>query len=129
MITAQKILKMIENVSLNDTAKMDEIDDLVHEYMTGVFPNRDYNRVKKYTRSRDALKAIRPDVWVLTTSYITGYDHSKINGYHATMRKNGDSLQALHYSDSLYAHETEELAELHAIIQAIDYERTKNEGR
>ncbi len=94
---------------------------------------RDQNLCIRFTRSRDALKAIRPEGWFLESKWLTG-NKGKPFG-----QKNGDIWKAL---ASGYSYEgsygeigsitrsvrssalpTEELAELHAIIQAIAYER------
>jgi hypothetical protein len=76
-----------------------------------------------YTRSRDALKSIRPEGWNFSVCELLSDD------------ENGEELFGGLYSatlnfrlkDDLYFHsadcKTEELAELHAIIQAIEYER------
>jgi len=71
----------------------------------------------KYTRSRDALKDIRPEGW--TPTKLMGNVINKLWSfglYH--WPSNTSTVQT-----SL---PTEELAELHAIIQAIDYERSQN---
>ncbi len=79
----------------------------------------------KYTRSRDALKSIRPKGW-----YIGGiFDETSIGqfdtGYNFVLRNGlAEEVECQHFRS--YRHATEELAELHAIIQAIEYER-KNE--
>lgn len=104
----ETILKMIEEVDPNDTAKLDEIDRLVDEY--------EWNGVSQllyppqYTRSRDALKEIRPNGWVFT---ITSGNEPLV-----WCLKNGVQIKAV-----VNEFTTEELAELHAIIQSIAYER------
>lgn len=129
MTDAYKILKMIENASPYDTATLDEIDARVWCYLNNVYlvrfdfhgTNREINfgdsktgtfkgeakDVPLYTRSRDALKRIRPDgVVIQVTYYPQGFQ--------------GDAVGSKGKSPRL---PTEELAELHAIIQAIVYER------
>jgi len=71
----------------------------------------------KYTRSRDALKAIRPEGWFLT---MEGWPQDKppLWRYKISLRYMTNFI-----SPPL---QTEELAELHAIIQAIGYDRSKN---
>lgn len=141
MVEAQKILEMIEGVDPEDTKTLDEIDIRVEAYKKNMkiiaYPHRvdwgDKGGVQyyhnmatvdhkdmaklvcynKYTRSRDALKKIRPD----------GYIH----GGH-----DDDDPQKFKFefvtkfpckafvSRNL---PTEELAELHCIIQAIQWER------
>lgn len=124
------LLKLIEAVDPSDTAKLDEIDARVAcmlcfsgSEFVAVSDSRNFYSyrmgaahisvamatVPKYTRSRDALKAIRPE------------------GLYFFARQNpsgrfyGDDANGDYPSPAL---PTEELAELHAIIQAIDYERT-----
>lgn len=135
-MTAQKILELIESVDPSDVAALDEIDARVDAYVSGrPFNGYDketgfYETVEddeptewnplKYTRSRDALKAARPEGWkfmILLDLENNGIDcHALFNtekyGYEAFRIKSG-------------AQKTEELAELHAIISAIEHERTK----
>ena len=131
----KELLEMIEAVDPSDTAKLDEIDARVW-----VFLDKKKRRIiagkieqfisddgygfeagwygvsgsfcLKYTRSRDALKAIRPNGWQWYASanrgMVTFVFHK---GLHANPEAHGADLP------------TEELAELHAIIQAISYER------
>lgn len=134
------ILKMIEEVDPSDSAKLDEIDDAVMRFL---FPDhtifRDkanfqvVNGIRRYpavgfVRSRDALKAIRP----------TPYNR-KVGGYqdawYFQILPNGDGEWRCVFGNqganpngkTPYFH-TEELAELHAIIQAIAYERQAGEA-
>jgi hypothetical protein len=108
------ILKMIETVSSDDTAKLDEIDKAVFYYCGCSFAS-----IQKYTRSRDALKAIRPNGSSL--SLCIGIDgRTKYQYWHAT--KDNPNPYPYEASDL----PTEELAELHAIIQAIEYERNRD---
>lgn len=135
------ILKMIEEVSPDDTAKLDEIDARVFAVVT---PNTEYHETgamavttitpqghkhsmgrkswgwPQYTRSRDALKAIRPDGWRVTgisqgNAVCWGCSILPVDGK-AAFDFVGNSCR---WSEA----PTEELAELHAIIQAIAYER------
>lgn len=160
-MTAQQILKMIEEVSPDDVAGLDEIDARVWCYLGGeswgavepvkfisfgdycfdselLYPTKsvltfsfkgkyphetEYRDVierttltKRYTRSRDALKAIRPDCHVFYLTKIGDNwtcDIPKIE----TTDEQGQYCFAIGFGKSEY------LAELHAIIQAIDYER------
>lgn len=132
----KEILKMIEEVSPNDTTKLGEIDALVwcwlndktysgsrivtvedrmfryveHQYEDG------YINAPRHTRSRDALKAIRPEGWIYDCEW-----YSK-NRFTARFYKlDSDEIQ-----EESPVLPTEELAELHAIIQAIEFERTRN---
>jgi len=140
MTEAQKILSMIESVSPDDTAKLDEIDARVWCYLNNrdiflhyaikdhppLFYFRDdtkpwgktyipdylHDENWQYTRSRDALKAIRPDGFFIASI------QENIDGEGWTCSlDNEDKSFWSPYS------KTEELAELHAIIQAIEYER------
>lgn len=149
MAEFKKILELIENVDPNDTDALDEIDARVWLWIknkgefksievTDVDPyDQTYdkfihikdpvpsgfgydiskygwwtNGVGNYTRSRDALKAIRPEGWQHNSEYYG-------NDYSFTMKKP--------YKNGLWLHScwlpTEELAELHAIIQVLDFER------
>lgn len=143
-MTAQEILKLIEEVDPADTAKLDEIDARTYCFVNG----GDYERhfrgqffglcskmwgnhnvetsTPLYTRSRDALKAIRPEGWAVQIQSFDYLDNPQKH-WNAILGKSichdghvdGGSL-----SPDL---PTEELAELHAIIQAIDYERKRND--
>lgn len=110
MSDAKNILSLIESVDPSDTAKLDEIDRAVDNYLS----NSGSVLSKQYTRSRDALKAIRPEGCVLSiqTSGTCAIWY-KSNPFHADSNFVGEG-------------KTEELAELHAIIQAIDYERSQD---
>jgi hypothetical protein len=78
------------------------------EFMTGF---------KKYTRSRDALKQIRPKGWDIHIKYWPT-ELGKNRAY-AWIEKDKKQFR--------YSLPNEELAELHAILQAIDFERKQNE--
>lgn len=129
------ILKMIKEVDPNDTAKLDEIDARVTIFL---HPHRDYMKhgiwnkklwvwaynfiqdfpyreVKPYTRSRDALKAIRPEGW----KFLCGQSMQDGQNF-CVCQKIGDES---HIDNENSILPTEELAELHAIIQSIAYER------
>lgn len=132
------ILKMIEEVSPEDTAKMDEIDSRVWCYLHGYkFAACKFDRIfvldeyqceieklngvcfLKYTRSRDALKEIRPN------GFDYGVDRDDLNpsifvGF--ARQFDGKSW----YGELFKGYcANEELAELHAIIQTIAFERSK----
>lgn len=135
MTDAETILKMIETVDPTNTAKLDEIDARVQCWRMGhVYSHHDEfcsglalrymhkdNEGKavfmsdtwKYTRSRDALKAIRTDGWWFGM-------YQGADGFTASCEK-PDWFSGFR-SPRL---PTEELAELHSIIQAIEYERSK----
>ncbi|MCK5616805.1 hypothetical protein KAR91_83865 [Candidatus Pacearchaeota archaeon] len=132
MTKATELLKMIETVDPADTAKMDEIDSRVwcylKQYATVELSSgevmdawRHYileDNIPQYTRSRDALKAIRPD----------GCWFHEIKYWHGQLSY---QCQYYIYVDKRYEKKltpnlpTEELAELHAIIQAIEWERSQ----
>lgn len=150
---SSRILKMIEAVDPNDTVALNEIDARVKCYVTAAYKSefvamvdrgalygkpdnrlsgyyerstyegktetRDVNLIVRYTRSRDALKAIRPEGWK-SWAFFDGY-------------KEGAKFRAEMFSPhDTYPNNTiqtgwlpaEELAELHAIIQAIAYDRS-----
>lgn len=134
-MTAQQILKLIEEVSPDDTAKLDEIDARVMTYLEG-WEFKDYVRMYNeerthaftleeseilftahFTRSRDALKQIRPEWWNVGHLGISQYDSCYY--YCNIWTKKFDNPIEFNVEDI----KTEELAELHAIIQAIEYER------
>lgn len=119
------ILKMIESVDPNDTVKLDEIDmevslylkperraDLIRRKMIWYIPSA------KYTRTRDALKAIRPK-----SASITLYEMNNGGGFILGVRCVLEFMNGKKVFSPNKLLPTEELAELHAIIQAIAYER------
>ena len=124
-MSAAEILKMIEVADPADTAKLDEIDRLFERYKT---PGRHKIVPPKYTRSRDALKQIRPEGWTFSMLHQSGYlavSHKHIKRTHIDGLGNEypEYVQVGTPALSDTAPKTEELAELHAIIQAIEYER------
>ena len=125
-MSAQEIIKLIETVDPSDTARLDEIDLRVWSFVTGkhelcaplgslYLDGPVYRQQPMYTRSRDALKAIRPEGWFLTSQMI-GMDFSVFKGWFYAAYGQGCKLA----SPGL---PTEELAELHAIISAIEWDR------
>ena len=106
MNAAETILKMIEAVDPADTATMREIDERVFAFLNELDFILDNMSATKYTRSRDALCSIRPEGWYFAI-FSTGVAR-------AWKSKNDQPLETIGA--------TEELAELHAIIQAIAYE-------
>lgn len=73
----------------------------------------------KYTRRRDALKAIRPNGYYSYAQPVTDYGEKSVGlEFIGTCTSNYHSFDTLDIDI-----DTEELAELHAIIQAITYER------
>lgn len=67
-----------------------------------------------YTRSRDALKSIRPEGWGFSISHLNAVVAYRIN-----------DTGGFDYALQTQKLPTEELAELHAIIQAIEWERSQ----
>lgn len=135
-----ELLKMIEEVDPNDTAKLDEIDASVGELITGVFYIKEeegkcvtdvtcaktgksleftHKPYPQYTRSRDALKAIRPEGWTFRNLY----HYPKPDGEYGFVMTNNPLNLLKQYQVVGKSNQTEELAELHAIIQAIAWER------
>lgn len=119
MSEAKKILEMIEEVDPSDTDKMDEIDARVWAYKKNVEKRlADIGLLladqsaPRYTRSRDALKNIRPEGWEIAV-------HQHCSDEFTVFLDNDK------YTTSSHSLPTEELAELHAIIQAIEWERTQ----
>lgn len=152
MSDAKTILNMIETVDPNDTAKMDEIDARVWCFVSfwNKFSSIDKGRllyidtcgphmrgsfkikyIPQYTRSRDALKAIRPEGWAV--EYLNQCQRQDglpkpecfYDWWECRLFKKPEN-----YGTEMLVRRgikivTEELAELHAIIQAIEYERTQ----
>jgi hypothetical protein len=126
MTTAKEILRLIETVDPSDRERMDEIDARVEVYLkkgghfshwregsvlTVCFTGEQPNSIcGEYTRSRDALKSTRPEGWSMHVQNLGGenfYVELSLEDFRTTEKHRP----------------TEELAELHAIIQAIEYER------
>jgi hypothetical protein len=132
---AQTILKMIQTVDPTNTAKLDEIDARTWcfieripyepcgtiEYTRRIFRDENENLIgpaPSYTRSRDALKAIRPEGWWFECCKICdGTYMAELHDDRGCIDDDeGITVKAWYLKN-------EELAELHAIIQAIEYER------
>lgn len=131
MAEAQKILGMIESVDPADTDTLDEIDARFcafkenatytsHHHHNKWFGFRvhakEWNAAATnqpyFTRSRDALKSVRPGgYWFCTYQDATGSRCGMMAKKEAEMA-----------SEKVFVNgfPTEELAELHAIVQAID---------
>jgi len=79
------------------------------------------DEMPEYTRSRDALKSIRPEGWQYNMAHDGGEDAWK-----CALTKWGARCTPLCWINSQWniskLIKTEELAELHAIIQAIEWE-------
>ena len=130
MTPAQTILKLIEEVSPDDTAALKEIDARVwcwlnnktydtHAIFNDVvsiwFGNKgkSVHQFIRYTRSRDSLKSIRPEGYF-------SIDENGTKGWQASINRPDDGPSGPCFI--ITGMPTEELAELHAIIQAIEYE-------
>lgn len=131
--TAQTLLTLIEKVDPTDTRMLDEIDAWVHIYLGDTvrtakftissayevwFKNGGWEDPIRFTRSRDALKAIRPEGWIFAVHW-----RETSKGLYPT--GHGSRKDGIADVQSTKKLPTEELAELHAIIQAIEYGRTK----
>ena len=125
---SEEILKLIEAVDPSDTPKLDEIDCAVWFIIThGSLPEtpipvlRNFKEspwgLDKYTRSRDALKSIRPEGWSFQ-----GARQADDGTFWAELRK---GYQTSYEVAKVSKCKTEELAELHVIIQAIQWERNQ----
>jgi hypothetical protein len=85
--------------------------------------------IRRYTRSRDALKAIRPKKWCFT---VRGLQYNKKSFASAISQEYteaddwGEGIISKVPVEFAIECATEELAELHAIIQAIEYERERH---
>lgn len=110
---SKDLLKLIETVNPDDTVVLDEIDRKVRRFIFG--RQKDFIHPPQYTRSRDALKIIRPDGWF----WNAGHNESNSGGLFAFSMYSFTNSPVLTSPDL----PTEELAELHVIIQAIQWER------
>jgi hypothetical protein len=122
-MTIEPILKMIESVSPDDSKALDEIDFIIGKYL-----DKDpyHNGLVRYTRSRDALKAIRPEGYASWANPETNYGAVYI-GQAFTGHCHSDNMAF--DTDEAPQVATEELAELHAILQAIDFERNNTKDK
>jgi len=112
----KQILEMIKAVDQEHTDKLNEIDRLVDfvidEEQAELNDDLGYGH-PQVTRSLDAIKNIQPDGWVLVTT-ACGVGACTTIGL-----ADGDGSMPTPILP------TEELARLHAVLQAIDYERKK----
>jgi len=116
-MTAAEILRLIETVSPDDEIGMHNIDTKVWLYLTRPNSPVAIPSHPKYTRSRDALKSVRPEGWLvqeLSQDYATGTWYCTL----VSPKYGGEN--AVQAGEQY----TETLAELSAIIQAIEHERT-----
>lgn len=153
-MTAQQILKMIEKIDPNHMVSLNAIDVCVEQYLqkndkleirrlthsdsssdcvyiaTDKCGSKFQVLIPQYTRSRDALKQIRPanyKPYNILNDFI-GCKKNKNHWYFELQKINDDGTMFGGINNISFEGEdlpTEELAELHAIIQAIEYERNK----
>jgi len=114
MSEAKKILEMIESVAPDDTDTLNKINVMVWCYLNNVKYQTAFPAII-YTNSRDTLKAIRPEGWYVDVIPEGRYKYLKWT-CQMTAAYSGGECRASFLP-------TEELAELHAIIQAIEWER------
>lgn len=107
---------MIESVDPDDKYALSEIESAFWSWYK---PEDDEELViPEVATSRDALKAIRPDGWMFDISHVnSGLDW----GCEMQNLETGVYVGYTHGTDPCFA--TEELAELWAIISAIEWER------
>jgi hypothetical protein len=135
-MTAAKILSLIETVEPGDEARLDEIDARVHALYNNCVVRKmgdgrayytDYgytaaSYVPQYTRSRDALKSIRPPEWEFYCC-----DFSRRGGNDTGYNFEAYRWTSGHRMMCPYM-PTEELAELWCIISAIRHDRGETHG-
>lgn len=103
--TAKLIIAKIESTHPSNTTELDKIDQQVAQFL-GVAP-------ASYTRSRDALKTIRPPkFWIK----IENWPHGHTVTYGCFVLESGEVV-----GFSSGCGTTEELSELHAVIQGVAY--------
>jgi len=122
-MSAAEILRMIETYDPDNAAGMDEIDDAAQAYVRKLshdelFSRNDFAPIR-YTRSRDALKQIRPAGCKASANAVSWKEEMGFEGEAFFMAQRIEEKEEF---VSPYL-PTEELAELHAIIQAIAHER------
>lgn len=141
MTEAQKILDLIETVDPADSEALDEIDARVWCWLNGeefdFDPKwaktwRQKNRPQPYTCSRDSLKSIRPEGWKFTVRPVCAVEPWTLRYFCSCCKPVWDKEKNVredihHIYDANKSLPTEELAELHAIISAIQYEREEKE--
>lgn len=142
---SKEILELIENVDPSDGDKLDLINARVFCWLEGLtlesYDNVEYGyfTVKEnddeyslcdiefsdgqgdYTRSRDALKSIRPEGWILNDVLYDFNSKDEVTRYCRIFVRKPYRNRDVKIRGAFLP--TEELAELHAIIQAITYER------
>ncbi len=110
MIDAATLLAMVESVNPTDSAALDALDCQVGNFLEQPLPLR-------YTRSRDALKSIRPEGLLVRIENWPIF--SSVRGYFIH-----ETGQCTRFDSGCGP--TEELSELHVIIQAIEFRRRQS---
>lgn len=125
-MSAAELLRLIETVDPSDTAKLNEIDYRFFcwlqeiPFTESVASGHKRDLINRYTRSRDALKAIRPKGSSYECNAVMGGKFWASIYFQYAMADTGDYDSTVFESFHM---PTEELAELHAILQAIAWER------
>ena len=148
---SSKILELIENVDVDDTNVVDMLNEIdchvyaylklhdnfdVHVHKGGKSITYRHNSWEKetpsvlmhlfkdfqYTKSRDLLKSIRPEGWSWYASSNVNMDSFVIHTGFVEATEGQPLMHDVEFLGEVVG-KTEELAELHAIIQAIAYER------
>jgi hypothetical protein len=139
-LSAAAILRLIERADLADKTKLNEIGARVWCFIrceefgfwefrsdywemhtkSGVDVDLNLEDIRRFTCSRDTLKDIRPTGWAF---YLDNF--GQIDGVPFFEFECSRGVQPEGRRIRSAACATEELAELHAIIQAIEYERRR----
>lgn len=148
----KQILELIENVDPSNTDALDEIDarvwcwlddkeyagqdklgNQIYKEREGCFPmvgcgSFEAGNVKQYTRSRDALKAIRPEGWRICIEDFSSFKCT-LMPYDSGFEPDPNNYEIIwdDPASKVGKGKTEELAELHAVIQVIEYERNQKQ--
>lgn len=109
MIDEPTLIALIESVQPDDSMALDEVDVQVSNFLGHPLP-------RPYTRSRDVLKAIRPEGFLVKIENWPGA--TSVLG--CFIQENG---QVISFESG--GGPTEELSELHVIIQAVAYLRNQ----
>jgi hypothetical protein len=128
------LLTAISSAKVDDERGLDEIDALVHSFLVNrefkqigdgrcYYHDKGYtnsDHVSAYSRSRDALKGIRPKGW-----YFNGVRFNVFGASAVFHKLDEKMLRTEVFSSGL---PSEELAELYCIIAAIQHDRANTEG-
>lgn len=119
----EEILKMIESVDHTNKRAMFALNEGVYEWLLSINPETKYGN---FVFSRDALKAIRPEGYFPQTNRAKKESYTPWGFQALAAKLTGDDLG--HCTEFSPVLPTEELAELHAIIQAINHERKESDN-